>query len=96
MVATLRIWKRKMKIILMATVILLSACSTTPQQRLLNQCEEVRAEALRTQMGCKQDTDVRAQLYQQCQVSCNGGVDRDTIDRCLTRCDDFLERQKQK
>lgn len=83
-----------MKIILVTAIILLSACSSTAQQRLQAQCDDVRAEALRTQMGCKQDTDVRAQLYQQCQLGCNGGVDRDTYDRCLERCDDFLEKQK--
>lgn len=85
-----------MKIVLAMFIVLLAACSSTPQQRLQAQCDGVHAEALRTQMGCKQDTDVRAQLYQQCQVSCNGGVDRDTIDRCLSRCDDFLEKQKAK
>jgi len=84
-----------MKLCLLMSVLCLGACADlTPQQRLQAQCDDVHAEALRKQIGCKQDTDVRAQLYQQCQTSCNGGVDRETIDRCLVRCDEFLAKQK--
>jgi hypothetical protein len=80
----------------MLAVLLLTACATpTPQERLQQQCEGVLAESLRQQMGCQNNTSARAQLFQQCQASCNGGVDSEVVDRCLARCDEFLEKQKQ-
>lgn len=83
------------KAMVMSGLLLLSGCHTmTAQQQLQAQCEQVHASSLREQMGCKHDTDVRAELYLQCQQTCNGGVDRDTVERCLMRCDEFLEKQK--
>jgi hypothetical protein len=85
-----------MKYLIAVLLLGLTACShLTPAEQLHEQCQGVMAESLRRQMGCGKNPDARAQLFQQCQAACNGGVDSETVDRCLSRCEEFLEKQQQ-